>query len=303
MRFVEKISPYNTEVVERDIIIDVRFFVDVDTDTINSQNIILFDLKNQRVVETTFEYNRRRLLIKPIESLEPNGEFEIILKAGPNGIKDIVGMEMMGSYKSEFRTKAIEKLKPPAIVSPMNRTIVDAPVSIKISPSENATYYQIQIAKTNRFDKIEWPVNEQLFSMDNETIITPDLKWGNTNYYLRARSTDGSNEASEFGPVIQIYVSVPDVEESSDEVDEAIDDTNTDTDTNTDIELGNINEKLETNETTKKINEFKLLSATPDKDSINVPINDLNKIILRFSDNIDLATVNSNTVYVVKQKN
>ena len=297
MRFVEKIFPYNTEIVERDVVIDTRFFVDVDTATLNDKTVLLFDLDNQVPVQVELNYSRRRLTIKPTKTLEPNGNFELILKAGPTGIKDIIGIEMLGNYKSSFRTKALEKLRPPAIVSPIDRTIVDAPIKIKIVPSENAKYYQLQIAKTNRFDKVLWPPEGQLFAMTEDVLeITPDMELENANYFIRARSTDGENDASEFGPTIQVYLA-GDIPIKPTEPNEA---PNHDL---PNIDIGDINGGIGSGDDESEImDSFKILSSLPMKDSINNSVENLSKIILRFSDNIDLSTVNENTVYVVKQR-
>lgn len=298
MRFVEKISPYNTEIVERDVVIDTRFFMDVDTATLNEQTVILFDLDNQKSVPIKLEYSRRRLLIKPIDILEPNGNFELILKSGPSGVKDVIGMEMLGNYKSSFRTKALEKLRPPAIVSPVDRTIVDAPLKIKVAPSENAKYYQLQVAKTNRFDKILWPPEGQLFAVTEDFLeLIPDMELENTNYFIRARSTDGEKESSEYGPAIQVYLGgvIPEKPKEPDE------ESGAPGDGLPDIDIGDINDEIN-KEPTNEVGGFKMLSSLPEADSINNNVENLSKIILRFSDNIDLSTVNENTVYVVKQR-
>lgn len=303
MRFVEKIYPYNSEVVERDITIDVRFFVDVDADTINNNNIILFDTINQNVVSTDISYQKRRMTIKPIESLQPNGQYELILKDGPTGLKDIIGLEMPAAYKSGFRTKVLENLSPPAIISPINRTIVDAPVKIKISPSSGGVYYQIQISASNRFDNILWPPNSELFVAEEEVELVPDFKWDDNNYFIRVRSTDGEELVSEFGPITQIYVNAAEEPVIIPPIEVPIEEPIGDEGEGEQIDLDLINDMLEESKIEEPFTEFKVLSSSPDDGEINVSVDNLGRIILKFSSNLDEATINEKSVYVVKEKN
>lgn len=328
MRFVEKIFPFNSEIVETDISLDVRFFVDVDADTLTNSTVILFDLNEQKTVETKLNYNRRRLLITPLEKLQPNTQYELMLKNGPKGIKDILGLEMIEVYKSSFKTNGKESLKIPAIIYPINRTIIDAPFKIKIDGSKENVYVQLQIAETNRFDVILWPPNEQLLPLTNEPLeITPDFNWSERNYYIRLRVTDGESRKSEFSNPVQVFVipkvveppieevpidpmpippeeepTPPEVEPTPPEVEP----------TPPEVELPKEDAPLEQvlNRIVKNQNEenvipipFEIINSNIKDGELNVSLDRLGRIIIRFSENLDASTVNNKSIYVVKEKN
>lgn len=314
MRFVEKIFPFNSEIVETDISLDVRFFVDVDADTLTNSTVILFDLNEQKTVETKLNYNRRRLLITPLEKLQPNTQYELMLKNGPKGIKDILGLEMIEVYKSSFKTNGKESLKIPAIIYPINRTIIDAPFKIKIDGSKENVYVQLQIAETNRFDAVLWPPNEQLLPLTNEPLeITPDFNWNERNYYIRLRVTDGESRKSEFSNPVQVFVIPKVVEPPIEEV--PIDPMPTTPEvepTPPEVELPKEDTPLEQvlNRIVENQNEenvipipFEIINSNIKDGELNVSLDRLGRIIIRFSENLDASTVNNKSIYVVKEKN
>lgn len=302
MRFVENTFPHNMQSqLERDVELSIRFFLDVDENTIDDRTVILMDLVEQTPVSCSRVYKRRILTIKPIESLRPNNHYQLLIKGGTSGIKDIIGLEMAESYELEFYTKAIESIKPPAIMKPVNRTITESPFEIELSPAVNAMYYEVQLSKSNRFDKVIWPQNNHLIAQATEIKFKPDVVLSSGNYYLRARSMSDDGQASEYGPISQIYIDVPEIEE------EVVEEVKTPSITlggktsfTQDIDVIN---HLLVDEVVEAIPNFFMLSSTPRKDEVHVPIAELKNIVIRLSENINPESINTKSIYVIKERN
>lgn len=297
MRFIEKTFPYHTQSqMERDVALDIRFFLDIHADTLNPDTIILLDMIEQKPVDCSHVYKRRSLQIKPMELLKPKHHYQLLLKGGTNGIKDVIGIEMADSFELEFFTKEMESIKPPAIIKPVNRTIIESPFDVKLSPVNNAMYYEVQLSKSNRFDVILWPQNSHLIAHSSVIEFRPDISLVSGNYYLRARSVSDSGETSEYGPVLQVYI------EASEVVAPITPMVTLSGNTLIKQEVDLVRNLL-IEEVVDTVPTFFIIGTSPRKDETHIPIEKMKKIIVRFSENIDPKSVSEESVYVIKERN
>lgn len=315
MMQIRNTTPYHTEKnVSRDRSISVRFFSDMNEDTFNRNTIMLFNTMDQRTEMIHLTYSNKILEIKPIELLQPNTHYKLMITGGELGVRDIVDIPMAESYSMEFFTKESEELKPPIIIEPIHRTIVDMPITIKMQGDKEASYIRLQLSDSHDFSKIIYPINEQLIASQGEVSLTPDIQLKEGTYYLRAASLNEEGIQTSFSTAIQFYTDGNYLEEvlTPEPPEEPID-----------PEEPEIPEESETPEESEEpsiediINEeipditdeeeeeviFKVLGLKPKQDMTHVPITEMKTIIIRFSEDIDLKSVTSESVYVVAEKN
>lgn len=308
MILVRNTEPFHTEKnVNRDSKIYVRFFSDMKEDTFTRNNVVLFNVSDQKTEAVHLKYRQQILTIEPVELLAPKAHYRIMITGGELGVRDIVDTPMAESFTMEFYTKEVESLKPPAIIEPNHRTIIDMPTKIKINGFKEAAYIRLQLSDTHDFNRILYPINEQLFASQEYVEITPDIQLPKGTYYLRVASLNEKLEQSEFGAAIQFYTEGNLTEEPAPEpepeppTDPPVE--------NPDEEEGsiedNINEQLPPPDITEEEEEllFKVLGLSPKKDMVHVPISQMKTIVLRFNEDIDPASVTNETVYVVAEKN
>lgn len=310
---VKTSTPYHSEKeVSRDRSISVRFFSDMNEDTFNRNSVMLFNMGEQKVEHVNLVYRNKVLEIKPVALLAPGTHYKVMIAGGAHGVRDIVDIPMAETYSLEFYTKDSVELKPPAIIEPIHRTIVDMPMQIKLQGDEEATYIRMQLSDSHDFSKIIYPINEQLIASQVELELTPDIKLAAGTYYLRAASINEDGIQTAFGIPIQFYTDGnfdPDEEEvlTPELPAEPVDPEEPPVEGEEELPPieDDINEQIDVPDITEEEEEvlFRVLGLIPKKDKVHVPIANMKTIVIRFNQDIDPSSVTSESVYVVAEKN
>lgn len=191
-----------SQAVATDTGIQVDFLVDINSQILNDSHIVLTNLTEERNHEATFTYRSRTLTVKAVEPLESNSMYQVTVKGGPHGIKDITGRTMPDNYVFQFETKDVEGIKPPAIMTPAHLSENSGPILFTWGRVEEAEHYELQISKSNTFLNVVWPREE---SRSFKLELTPSISYEKGNYYARIRSVSPEGLKSSFSEVIQFY--------------------------------------------------------------------------------------------------
>src|SRR5690606_28760952 len=113
---------------------DIYFFVDLSKGSVTEENIILFNLTEEKGESIRFEYQNRRLQIRPLQQLKPNTHYQIQLVGGRNGLEDITGNKMEETYVSEFYTKESKRLAAPIMISPTDMAEITDDITFQWEP-------------------------------------------------------------------------------------------------------------------------------------------------------------------------
>jgi hypothetical protein len=207
MSFVIRTFPIHlSENVPLDMKIDIFFMFDLNTETITPNNVILFNMAEQKSEPIEFEYKNRCLSIRPKQLYSPLTHYQVELLGGKTGIRDITGRDLGQSYKLEFYTADQTKIKTPTLTSPTDLSEIHGDVKFSWLAVENAYFYELQISKSNTFDVLEWPVKDhRVFG----TEVIPDVSYKKGTYYARIRAVKDDGTASAFSKPIRYYYDGP----------------------------------------------------------------------------------------------
>jgi Bacterial Ig-like domain len=305
MDFVLRTYPRHlSENVERDVEIEVVFMVDLNRQLLNEELIVLLNLTEQRSVPIRYEYRNRVLKIKPIESLDPLTHYQLQLIGGEKGIRDITGRYLVESYKVEFFTKDVDSIKPPVFLSPTHLSEVNLKPTFSWEPVANAYAYELQISKSNTFHNLVWP-SENILVFGTQ--VTPNINYEQGRYYARIRSVGEDGTRSAYSDVLQFYFNQEITQQSQ---------TNTESQTNSTYSF-----QIKANSQIKKEDQLTTLqqhfakqnislepklyvtSSKPSHQTLNIPLSQLNQIVIEFNEDIDRNSVTNLTCYLIEERN
>lgn len=333
MNVIYKTIPRHTEEnIPLDQVLELYFMIDMNKNTFRPENIILFNVTEQKVEPVDFEYNRRVLKIKPISKLQANNRYQLQLVAGEKGLKDITGRQMAQTYELEFATKDVEAMKPPVILSPTDVSVVHEAATFQLEPNLEADYYEMQISKSNTFHNLVWPTNGEKVYRTPEVIVTPDVSYQTGLYYMRVRAVGFSKEISAWSNTIRFFydgapiIHEPEDIQMPDEV-EAAPETPTEGEVveaqSRKVILQATSQMKEANQLTKlqdvfsakageTLTSLRVKSATPKDTSVNNTVSTFNsllatgnqrRIVVELTEDIDPASVSNLTAYILSERN
>lgn len=322
MNFIYKTIPRHTEEkIPLDQKIDIYFMIDMDKPSIREEHIILFNLTEQLVEPVQFDYNRRILSITPLSNLLPNNHYQLQIVGGEKGVKDIVGRKMPQTYEVEFTTKDVEGIKPPRILTPTDLSSVREAVQIELEPNLDVDYYELQISKSNTFHNLVWPTNEEKVYRTSEIRVIPDIAYQTGQYYMRVRSVGFDGLKSSWSPTIRYYYDgVPIIKEPEEE---PMPDEIPPTEEAEEVAIAqkrkvvlqtssHIQEqptqlqKLQdifSSKSSTSLTGLYVTSTTPKDNSVNNPLSNIQTLVIEFTDDIDPASITSDTCYVLIERN
>lgn len=306
MSLILKTFPVHlTQKVALDTDIEVTFIFDINKDTITTSNIILFNLAEQKSEPISLDYRNRVLRITPARKLQPLVHYQVELVGGINngGIRDITGRGLNQNFRFEFHTGNETKITAPQLIAPTDVSEIHNDVVFRWNPVDKADYYELQISRSNTFDVLEWPKEQTLVF---ETQVIPDIvyKKGMT-YYARLRAVNNQGVTSAFTPAIRYYYNGID-ETMVEEKTEAISISGPslpqvkDGESSSSSEIQALRDHF-TAQLDGEINALQVTSMSPKNGSVMVV--NASKIVIEFSEMIDPASINHETVYVVSEKN
>lgn len=319
MNTIFKTIPRHTEEqVALDQQIEIHFMVDVNKSTFRSENIILFNMKEQQVEPVEFSYNRRILKVTPKQKLMANSHYQLHLLGGEKGIADITGRIMAQTYEVEFRTKDTDAIKPPVVLAPTDVSEVRGAVEFILKDVEGAAYYELQISRSNAFHNLVWPPSDEKVYRVEQTEVTPKVAYQTGLHYMRVRSVGIEGERSSWSDSIRFFFdNTPSFEEAAEEavikVQPAV----------RQVFLQAASCKQPDNQLSQLQNAFSMKeeqfatrlsikSSKPKDKSVNTlaaPFNSVmaggnqRRIVIEFSDDIDPSSVTALTAYVLSERN
>jgi hypothetical protein len=305
MDFVLRTSPRHlSENVERDVEIEVIFMIDLNRQLLNEELIVLFNLTEQKSVPIRYEYRNRVLKVKPIEPLDPLTHYQLELIGGEKGIRDITGRYLAESYKIEFFTKDVDSIKPPVFLYPTHLSEVNAKPTFSWKSVSNAYAYELQISKSNTFHNLVWPSENVLVF---GTQVTPNINYEQGRYYARIRSVGEDGTRSAYSDVLQFYFNQETAQQSQAGTQSQNNSTST-----FQIKANSQVQKVDqltvlqqhfAQQNTSSESKLYAISSKPLHQSLNIPLSQLNQIVIEFSEDIDPSSVTNQTCYLIGERN
>lgn len=204
---------------DKKIIINTNF--DIDKDSINSANVILFCLKDSSEVLLTYDVIDNQFIIHIQEDLVPNVEY--VLKV--SNIRNIIGQRLVSGLIRHYIYKTKIKVVP-QIVSPVNYQEIDNSIDISLSIEEiklDDYSFEVEISSDVGFINI---VRSTEIDKSGKVVLSP-LPIG--QYFIRSRLVyieDGKKFFSDWSNKIT-FLSVAkndDVDDKKDNIDNKDDD-------------------------------------------------------------------------------
>lgn len=315
MNFVYKTRPHHTEEnVLLDSSIEIVFMVDINKNTIRQECITLLNLSDKLVEAVKFHYHNRLLTVTPLQSLKSNSHYQLQIVGGVSGIKDITGRIMPETYELEFYTKELEGLKTPSFLLPTNKSVHSKQPSFKWSAVDKADYYEIQISKSNTFQNIIWPTDEDKIYSTTSNEVTPDIEYESGQYYARIRSALATGLCGSWSNVLQFYYDDSDeIEEkeedpfpSAEAIPESIQSKQVILQATSKVQtlsqVQALQNAFSAQADTSALN-MSVTSTSPKNLSVNNPLANIKQIVIEFTGDIDPTTVTTKTCYVLEERN
>lgn len=194
--------------------IQITFNTDIDAQSL-SQAVKLETSWGERV-EGRMVYRKRVITFTPFEPLDKGTNYVLTVLGDNNledgvgeGIKNILGEYMAGSFTSRFMTDSEGLLPTPNVLSPTNNTIIkDLPVYTWESV-EGASHYEVEISQSNTFSTLVFPTAE--INTIYDTTLSPNIEYVDGIYYWRIRAAGGVNGKGAWSPVMQFNLSREDL--------------------------------------------------------------------------------------------
>ncbi|HDR4861046.1 Ig-like domain-containing protein [Bacillus cereus] len=311
MSMIYKTLPHHMQdEVHLDQEIEIIFMLDINVNSLRQENIILINLKGKKVEPVTFTYNRKVLKVKPLNILNPDSHYQLQLIGRENGIKDITGRIMAETYELEFYTKNMVSVKPPTILKPKDLSIITKKPEYHLTKIEEALYYELQISMSNTFNNLVWPQNsEKVYLLEDETSVKLDISYKQAQYYVRARSVDCKGICSSWSKPISFYFDGEidsNIQTSKKEEFRGMDDKEdvilqTFTRAVNQEQLKNLQEALWDSDN-KFSPKLSVTEVFPKNKSVNNPLDSFQKVIIKFSEELDINTVNTASCYILVER-
>lgn len=298
MNFVRRVFPYHlSENVPVDAEIEIFFFLDLNQGTVTPENVLLFNLTEERSEEVEFEYEARRLKIKPIEDLKPNMHYQVQLVGGKDGIKNIIGQEMAETYVSEFYTKKVKQIQPPRFITPTDMVEVTDDIRFEWRPVIDADYYELEVSRSNHFQHLVWPKKETPIY---ETSIIPHINYEPGTYYARIRSVSYDGTKSHYSKPIRYYYKG---KKQTDNIHQPYREKGIILEPQGKIEknmIQTLQQHFINEEDTQPSDSLKIVKSTPKHKTLNIKNTPISIV---FNKNINPESVTSETIYLIEERN
>lgn len=318
MNIVRRTIPKHTEEnIPLDQEIQLLFIVDLNKNSISSDHVILFNITQQKTEDIRFEYYSKTLKVKSVLPLEPLNHYQLKLVGGVNGVKSITGQTMAETYELEFYTKDVDSIKPPRIFAPTNVSIVKDYVTFEFEKIQEADYYELQVSQSNTFHNVVWPLNDEKIFPMSELKVTPYIEYQTGQYYARVRSVDKEGMKSAWSQTLSFYYDGSlEIEEMEDPIPSENTPTNKESEdpqivilkANSSQSKENMTQLTQLQAALSETDEAEMdrlyvKSTTPKNGSINNNKDKLKTIVIEFTEDIDPASVNSSTCYLLEERN
>ncbi|GAK42040.1 hypothetical protein TCA2_4532 [Paenibacillus sp. TCA20] len=191
--------------VDLDSDIEVTFLFDIFKESINTNNVMLLNLKTQKGEEISVVYKDKLLKILPARRLEPLTHYQVELVGGvEGGIRDITERPLLQSYKFEFVTGNETRMARPLITSPTDLSEITGDAKFTWLPVDRADHYELEISKSNTFDVLVWPHQNTGLIFDTQVVPDIDYQKGIT-YYARIRAVNIQGVKSAYSNPIRYH--------------------------------------------------------------------------------------------------
>lgn len=256
--------------------ISIQIEFDIDLDGRYIEDFVVFKDAGGTPISGRIVYRKKIITFTPHVPLNEGAEYELVLIGDTNvddvnreGLRSIVGEPMGGIFSLRFTTEANEVLPAPDVVRPIHHSILKEEPVFEWVAVEDAQHYEIQIATTNTFHSVLYPVADNVPIL--LTSVIPDLEWEDRIYYWRIRTVDDEDRPGLWSSVMQFNISR--------------------------IEEGPIAEEdVDPNDLVEDFNSFELelIESFPKENSVQVPLH-VHALYFRVIGDIDLTQIDESS--------
>lgn len=267
------ISPANNELnVPLNKSMSVRFAMDMDVNTITNGTLLLSQVNGNAVPCTvTYERTARTAYVTPNQLLDAGVEYRLTVLGGASGILTVTGVVLPETRSFEFITAGDIIMTAP---TNLTTSVIGGKVSISwLQPDQynplDVPQYEAYVSTSNLdpdadSGAIVWPLASDSISLISQTSINVGKDLNSGNYYVYVRGVD--QKQSSPWVFSQIYVEPAVVSGGG---------------------------------SSNNFSVFEVVDTYPKMDTVNIMPNTI-KVL--FTNNIDIGTINPQSVYVIKSK-
>lgn len=210
--FVVATEPGNNEAnVSVNTQIKIKFSSDMDPLSFHGAVIVLDNFANR--IMGSIEYSNRILTFTPYQKLSPNTTYQVVVVGDNdpddqvvNGVRNILGISMAGTFTFFFTTARSETLPAPVILFPNDRCVIKPEeVRFEWQPVARAVKYELVVSKSNTLFPLYWLLPGETIT---GTSAIPNKVFEDGIYYWRIRAIGENNEAGEWSRVYTFNVNV-----------------------------------------------------------------------------------------------
>lgn len=207
------VEPRNYEVdIDINSSIIITFNTDIDASSLSGQVVKVSEVETSQLVSGRISYRRKVVTFTPTEPLSKGTNYMVTVEGDNNledgvneGVRNILGEYMVGSFSSRFMTDAEGLLPAPIIIAPMNNTVIKETPVYEWEFMEGVSHYEVEISKTNTFATLVFPMSDSntIFG----TAISPNIDYEDGIYYWRVRAARHANDKGAWSPIMQFNLS------------------------------------------------------------------------------------------------
>ena len=189
--------------------ITIEFNIDLDQLHIDDY-VYLADSRGVHI-DSRVVYRKKKITVTPNTPLEAGKQYLLTIVGDSDltdsvahGIRNIVGEPLAGNFTINFTTDGEAAVEAPALVTPAYGSVNRTQPVFSWSKIENAPAYEIRISKSNKFDILVFPVEED--ERFYETTLEPRVAWEDGIYYWTVRGIRSDGITGEWSNIGQFSI-------------------------------------------------------------------------------------------------
>lgn len=206
---VIEVTPHNYA-NEVDVETSIRATFSIDMDPRYMSDFVYLQDEEGNRIEGRVKYGKRVVTFTPHQPLKKQATYNLFLIGDSNlsdeetvGLRSIIGIAMAGVKIIRFTTMLGDQLLPPTAKFPMNNSVIRLKPVFEWSPVEGNEGYGIQISKTNTFNTLVYPLDDET-TISGE-LLEPDVELEDGHYYWRIRTIQAGGETSIWSRILQFH--------------------------------------------------------------------------------------------------
>ena len=166
--------------------ISLYFSNDVDTDSLDTSKIKLFDDQGPVLYDYDYNQTERELVIDPTSYFTDGSEITVIVK---EDIASLSGEEMPGKYTFDFRVEGNDELAVPTIIDPKDWDTLSE-LTVELQTVKDAETYELEVAENEK--GLGSRENFERNKVYSTTVMDSGAIQRNLDGYVEVESADGT---------------------------------------------------------------------------------------------------------------